>query len=159
MSYSTFVMVPVPEECVDDVVQLVARLNMQGGTERSLTPWDEPTMERYFLDADEEIRSLLSVVARGVLKGRQISDQIVADFMQMTPRDTLDVMRRVRDSVKGTGRPHLVGVEVVEVPTPTGRMRQKRVFTMQSKIARMVRSAERSVNALEQHPLNAGDDR
>ena len=155
--YTTFVMVPVPEECVHDVVQLVARLNMQGGVERDPQTVGRSDDGAVFPRRSEEIRSLLSVVARGVLAGSKSAIRSLPTSCRWHRATPLDVMRRIRVSVTGTGRAHLVGVEVVEVATPTGRLRQKRILTMQPKIARLVRSAERTANALEQHPLEGSE--
>jgi hypothetical protein len=153
-SYS-FVMVPVPEELVNDVVQLVARLNMQGGPAGSFKPWDASAIEKYFLEANEETRTLLSVVARGSLAGKRVTDQVAADFMQIGVPETLKVLRGISDSLRQAQRVQLVEVNVVSEPLPSGRMRDKRYLTMPRELARMVREAERAVEVLEPHPLRS----
>jgi hypothetical protein len=152
-SYS-FVMVPVPEEFVNDVVQLVARLNLQRGFGGSSNPWDAPAIERFFLEANEETRTLLSVVARGSLAGKRVTEQIAADFMQVGMAEASKILRGMNASLRQAQRAQLVQVDVVSEPLPSGRMREKRFFTMEREIAQMVRAAERAEKALEPHPLH-----
>ncbi len=152
-------MVPVPEELVDDVVQLVARLNMQGGSAASFKPWDAPAIERFFIEASEETRTLLSVVARASLAGKQVTDQIAADFMQIGITEALKVLREMNVSLRRAQRMQLVEVDVLSEPLPSGRMREKRFLTMKPKIARMVRAAEQAEEALEPHPLQGAPPR
>jgi hypothetical protein len=147
-------MVPVPEALVHDVVQLIYKLNVQGGVAGTLSAWDESGVERYFLAADEDIRSLLSVMARATLAGKTVTDQVVADFMQLGYRETFEVLRRVRESLSSTRSAQLIGIEKREEMLPSGRIRERRVLTMEPDIARMVRAAELAVRALEPHPLD-----
>ena len=132
---NTFVMVPVPEELVHDVVHFVAKLNMQGGPGGSLRPWDAAAMEKYFLEAHEETRTLLSVIARGSLAGKRVTDQAAADFMQLGAPEMLEVMRGIRESLRQDRRVQLIEVEVVSEPLPSGRLREKRLLKMPPELA------------------------
>ena len=153
MPSNTFVMVPVPEALIHDVVQLIHKLNLQGGVAGSIDVWDQAAMEQYFLAADEDIRSFLSVVARGTLAGKRVTDQMAADFMQLGMRDTFEVARRIRDSVSSARRVQLVEMETIEETLPSGRIRHRRILTMQPDHARMIRVAERAAQQVEEHPL------
>jgi hypothetical protein len=51
-----YVMVPVPEEHVQDVMQFVLREVAKA----SLEPWDEKSVSELFHDGDEGSRSLLA---------------------------------------------------------------------------------------------------
>ena len=133
---NTFVMVPVPEELVHDVVHFVAKLNMQGGPGGSLRPWDAAAMEKYFLEAHEETRTLLSVIARGSLAGKRVTDQAAADFMQLGAPEMLEVIRGIRESLRQERRVQLIEVEVVSEPLPSGRLREKRLLKMPPELAR-----------------------
>ena len=111
MPSNTYVMVPVPEALVHDVVQLIHKLNLQGGVAGTLKAWDEAAVEQYFLAADEDIRSLLSVVARATLAGKSVTDQVAADFMQLGYRETFEVLRRMRESLSSTRSAQLIEIE------------------------------------------------
>jgi hypothetical protein len=156
-------MVPVPEELVLDVAHLVHKLTIESeltahrtGDAGALEPWDDGTIQQYFFDADEEIRSLLSLVSRATLAEKRVTDRAASDFMQLTVRETFEIVRRLRDSLTAARprRPQLVVVEVVEEPLPSGRIREQRVLTMGYEIARLVRTAEQAEQAIGPPPLS-----
>jgi hypothetical protein len=154
MPSNTFVMVPVPEEFVHDVALFVHKLDTEGGS-GTHEAWDDAAMEQYFLEADEETRSLLSIVSRGALAGKHVTDRTAADFMQLGVREALETLQLIRSSLSSARRPQLVSIEMLEEPLPSGRMRTKRILTMQTEHARLVRSAERAVQDVEGHPLES----
>ena len=55
-----YVMVPVPEEHVEEAMEAVLRITRQS----RLTPWDQDTMNAFFSELDESAKALLSLVAR-----------------------------------------------------------------------------------------------
>jgi hypothetical protein len=148
-----FVMVPVPEEYVHDVTVLIHKLALQGTDDEPFEPWTDAAMGKFFLEADEETRSILSLTARGALADKRVTDQAVADFLQLSPRETVEIVGRLKEQLRRAQCMQLVEVEVVSVPTPSGRVRERRVLRMRKDLARLVRNAERAVQAIEPHPL------
>src|SRR4029453_8318573 len=65
-----YVMVPVPEEHVQDVMQFILREMAKA----SLVPWDEESVTVLFHEIDEANRSLLAYVARATLSGTDITE-------------------------------------------------------------------------------------
>ena len=61
-----YVMVPVPEEHVKEVMEFVIRTMARA----SIEEWDEESIESLFATVDEASRSLLSVVARAATTGQ-----------------------------------------------------------------------------------------
>jgi hypothetical protein len=147
-----YVMVPVPEDCVLEVMQHVMRLVARA----SIVEWTDEGMEEFFRNADEPTRSLLSVVARATLAGKDLGNQEAADFLQLSVRETSAIAREINEAATTAGRPQIIIFEQVMEELPSGRTREKRILMMMAHLARMVRTAEAAVDALEPHPLETG---
>jgi hypothetical protein len=145
-----YVLVPVPEEHVVEIMSYVIRLVNRA----SIKEWDEAAAATFFRDTDEAGRSLLSIVARGVLAGKELTDQQAADFIQLSGRETLGVVREVNDRAKEASHPQPILVIPVTEELPNGRTREKRALTMMPPLAHMVRDAERELEQAEPSPLN-----
>jgi hypothetical protein len=147
-----YVMVPVPEEHVEEVMRhmlnLVARAN--------LVEWDEESVREFFLEADEMTRAVLSVVARGALSSKDVTDQIMADFLQLSVREVGSVLRELHESVTRQKRPPFFLASQVTEELPNGRVRDKRVYAMAPNIARLIRAAEKAEHAREEQRLSHG---
>ena len=74
----SWVMVPVPDEHVQEVMEFVIRAIARA----SVQQWDDDGVEEFVRKADEPTRGLLSVVARSAMSGKELSDQMAADFLQ-----------------------------------------------------------------------------
>ena len=61
-----YVMVPVPEDLVVDVMQYIARLV----TRAAVVPWDKESVGDHFDEIEEAGRALLSYVARSHRRGQ-----------------------------------------------------------------------------------------
>ena len=123
-----FVMVPVPEEYVTDVMQLVVDMT-RGAPNQDGAQWDQPTIEKFFFDADEATRSVLSVVARGVVAGSAVTDEYAAGALQLDPQDMVAIVEQINAASDRVGMPALV-------------TRQNRLLSMTPDNARMVQTAE-----------------
>ncbi|HRA34428.1 MAG TPA: hypothetical protein PK748_05855, partial [Acidimicrobiales bacterium] len=86
-----YVMVPVPEEHVEEAMEAVLRITRQS----RLTPWDQDTMNAFFSELDESAKALLSLVARATVANRQISQAAAADRLEVTQREVLGIVRDV----------------------------------------------------------------
>jgi hypothetical protein len=135
-----YVMVPVPEEHVQDVMQFILREIAKA----SLVPWDEESVTALFHDVDEANRSLLAYVARATLSGTDITEPQAAEMMQLRQREVAGLLRELNDYAVNASRPALVIAPTVKETLPNGRVTEKRVLTMSEEIAQLVRDAERA---------------
>jgi hypothetical protein len=147
-----YVMVPVPEEHVLEVMQHVMRLVARA----SVLEWDDEGIEDFFQNADEPTRSLLSVIARATMAGKDLASQEAADFLQLSARETASIAREVNEMATAATRPPIISFTQVTEELPSGRAREKRCMVMPTNLARMVKRAEATVDALEPHPLETG---
>ena len=91
-SLMPYVMVPVPEEHVEDVMQFILR-SMERA---SMEPWDGESLAEAYHAADEITRSLLAFVARAEAKGKELDIVAAANQIQMTPRDVNGILNELQ---------------------------------------------------------------
>ena len=144
-----YVMVPVPEEHVQDVMQFVLR----EAARASLEPWDEASVSKLFHELDEEGRSLLAYAARAVVGGKELSEADAAGLLQLRPREMAGLVRDIYERSAQANRPNLVSTRVVTETLPNGRTIDKRVLSMSEELAPLVHNAERAELADVPGPL------
>lgn len=144
-----YVMVPVPEEHVEEVMRFV----LQAGERASLEPWDAESVSQLFTDVDELTRSLLSVVARAASAGKELTERDAGDLLELKPRDVSGIERDLKEQAREAGRQPVITVANVEEALPSGRTQRKRVLTMDEEVATLVRDAERVELMSSPHPL------
>jgi hypothetical protein len=145
-----YVMVPVPEEHVVDVMQYVTRLVARGSRE----PWDQESVEEVFTAADEPVRSLLSVVASAALADRAITGSDAIQSIELKRRDLVELIAAIDEMAKERNRRPLFVMEKAEQEAPGGRMRPVRHLVMERDVAEMIRAVELKIRELEPHPLD-----
>ena len=91
-----YVMMPVPEEFVEEVMQFILRATAR----RAITPWDAESITRLYDEVDEGSRSLLAFVARAAASGEELAAADAARRIQLTP---------VRPSGSSTSSPRRPG--------------------------------------------------
>ncbi len=147
-----YVMVPVPEEHVEEVMQFILRAIAQA----SIDPWDAASISALFHEVDEPSRSLLAYVARSSIAGDDLEDAAVASMIQLSKREVTGIMRELNDDARDASRPTLIGSRSVSETLPNGRTTEKRVLSMSDEIAVLVQAAERAELADAPQPF-AGD--
>ena len=150
----SYVMVPVPEDHVGDVMQYVVRLMSQA----SIEPWDESSMEELFRDVDEPSRALLSAVAKESLSGKALPDAELTRTIELNWRETMGLLRELNDIARDDGHPPLIIRRTISEPLPNGRTKDVRVLAMNEEIAKLVYAADRAYLLGEAHPLESGDE-
>jgi hypothetical protein len=135
-----YVMVPVPEEHVQDVMQFILREMSKA----SLEPWDGESISQLFHEVDEASRSLLAYTARGSLSGTDITEAQAADMMQLRQREVVGIVRELNERAATASRPGLITTRTVTETLPNGRTKEKRVLSMSDEFAGLVRDAERA---------------
>lgn len=144
-----YVMVPVPEEHVADVMQFILREMAKAAQ----VPWDEDAVSALFHEVDEASRSLLAYVARASITGTDLTEAQVADLMQLRQREVTGIMRELNERAAKDDHPALLGTRVVTETLPNGRTTEKRVVWMSEDVAALVREAERAELADVPPPL------
>jgi hypothetical protein len=135
-----YVMVPVPEEHVQDVMQFILR----EVSKASLVPWDGESISQLFHEVDEAARSLLAYTARASLNGTDMTEAQAADMMQLRQREVVGIVRELTEQATKANRPSLVTTRTVTETLPNGRTKEKRVLSMSDEVAALVRDAERA---------------
>jgi hypothetical protein len=135
-----YVMVPVPEEHVEAVMQFVIRAIARA----SIEPWDEPSIGELYHGIDEVSRSLLAFVARSAADGKELDTLEAARQIQMTPREVTGIVNELSTLNRDENRPTLISMRTVQERLPNGRTTDRRVLLMESEVAELVQAAERA---------------
>jgi hypothetical protein len=144
-----YVMMPVPEEYVEEVMQFILRAIARA----AIQPWDADSITRVFGDVDEVTRSLLAFVARASADGKELDSADAARKLQLTIRETAGIMNELSSMTRDTDRPVLITARTVTERLPNGRSIEKRLLQMDPDVADLVRAAELAELADVPHPL------
>lgn len=147
-----YVMVPVPEEHVEEVMAFILREVAKANQ----LDWDEASIATLFHEVDESTRSLLAYAARASMSGTDLSEVQAADLMQLSQREVAGIMRELNELARQENRPTLIGTRIVNETLPNGRTTEKRVLWMNESIAPLVRDAERAELSDVPQPLSQG---
>lgn len=135
-----YVMVPVPEEHVEEAMEAVLRIVRHA----RLSPWDQVAMTPFFLGLDESAKALLSLVSRATTVGKQISQAGAADRMEVTQREILGIVRDVNARAQDEDRPPLLIPQEATETLPNGRTRKVAIIAANADVAALVQVAEKS---------------
>lgn len=135
-----YVMVPVPEEHVVDVMQHVARLVARA----SVVPWDDEALALVFEEVDEASRSLLSLAARSTTANKDLTDEDAATSLELNVREIKGIVRDLQEISVREKREPIMALREATVMLRNGRSVQKRLFTMTEPVARSLRAYERA---------------
>jgi hypothetical protein len=144
-----YVMMPVPEEHVEEVMQFILRAIARA----SIEPWDAESITKMFEETDEATRSLLAFVARAAVDGGELDAADAARKIQLTAREAAGIMNELNMLTRDTNRPTLINGRTVTERLPNGRTAEKRVLGMEPEVAELVRAAERAELKGAAHPL------
>lgn len=147
-----YVMVPVPEEYVEEVMQFV----LKAVARASVDPWGAESITELFTEVDELSRTLLSLIARGTGSGKELTEVDLAVMIQLSGRETIGIMRELNIMARDSNHPNLIIPRMISEALPNGRTMQKRVLTMADDIAQLVRDAERADMLTDPNPLDIG---
>ncbi len=135
-----YVMMPVPEEHVEAVMDFVLRAIARA----SIMPWDAESIAEVFDEIDEASRSILSFVSRSVLADKDLPERELAGLMQLGPREVAGIMNELVTRSRVANRPNLVTSRGISERLPNGRTRDTRVYLMDVDIAQLVTEAEQA---------------
>ena len=135
-----YVMVPVPEEHVESVMQFILRAIARA----SALEWDGDAVAELWNDIDESSRSVLAFVGRASAAGKELDLAEAARLLQITPRETTAIVNELNNTARDANRPQLIATRVISERLPNGRTAEKRVFQMDPEVADIVCAAERA---------------
>lgn len=149
-----YVMVPVPEEFVQEAMKMVIRLSRSD----AMNEWDQEAVTQLFHDVSEMEKAVLSAVARGSLGEEQsVREDIVARSMEHSVREIREIAREINSRATDDLFGRIIAITTTTETLPNGRMRDERRFSMSEELAEWVREAEREEAKQAPHPL-LGDD-
>jgi hypothetical protein len=149
-----YVMMPVPEEFVEEVMQFILRAIARA----SIQPWDAESITKVFGEVDEASRSLLAFVARTPVEDGELDAADAARKIQLTVREALGIMNELNTLTRDTDRPNLINARNVTERLPNGRVKDKRVLQMDPEVAEFVRAAEQAELLGAPHPLGGATE-
>lgn len=135
-----YVMVPVPEEHVEEVMQLVLRARARA----AIQPWDAESVGELFAQVDEPSRALMAYVARATMAQRELDELDAARMIELSPRETLGIMRELNDLARAAERPQLIVRRTIPEVLPGGSTSERRLLTMAEDVAALIEEAERA---------------
>lgn len=144
-----YVMVPVPEEHVEEAMQAVLRISARA----AVTDWDMDSLTELFGGLDEAAKAVISGVARATLARGSIIDHDLAKIVEITQREVMGVVREVNELAGKASHPALVGAQTIVEPLPNGRTQEQRHLSMQRPLAELVKAVEKEELAALPHPL------
>ncbi|MCB0988503.1 MAG: hypothetical protein H6519_01480 [Microthrixaceae bacterium] len=133
-----YVMVPVPEEHVEEAMEAVLRITRQA----RLVPWDQDSVDLFFAAQDESAKALLSLVARATIANRQIAQAAAADRLEVTQREILGIVRDVNHQAHEDGRAPVLLVQEATETLPNGRTRPVSIVSTNISLASLLQAAE-----------------
>jgi hypothetical protein len=147
-----YVMVPVPEDQVEEVMQFMLRASARAGMEE----WTAESMATLFDGIDEMGKALLSFVARSTLNEKEPTEADAAKIVQLSVRETVAVMREVNDAARESNHPNIIGRKPITEVLPNGRTQEKMVLFVEGEVTALVIEAERADLAANP-PISLGE--
>jgi hypothetical protein len=144
-----YVMVPVPDEFVVDVMQYVARLVARA----SVVPWTKEAVEAFFDELEETNKALLSLVARHIVAGKDVGYDEAMEALELSQREIRSIHAEVNTAAQRNKYEPILAARETTVVLRNGREVQRWLFTMSDPVARMIRAVERADLAQVEVPV------
>jgi dsDNA-specific endonuclease/ATPase MutS2 len=109
-----------------------------------VVPWTKESVELFFDELEEINRALLSVAARAVVAGKELSEEDAAETLELSTREIRGLVREINEGAQRNKSEPLVVLREATVQLRNGRTVQRRLFAMNESVARMVRAYERA---------------
>jgi hypothetical protein len=148
-----YVMVPVPEDHVVDVMQYIARLVARA----SVVAWNKESIEEFFDEVDELGRSLLSAVSRTTVAGKEFGEEDAAKTLELSTREIRAITRELNQEATRRQFEPVLTTKEASVVLRNGRTVQRQLFVMAEPVARMIRAYERASVSDNVTPASAAE--
>jgi hypothetical protein len=148
-----YVMVPVPEEHVPEVMGLVLRLSTRRSHDEPPKSWDQEAVSEFFAKANEPTRGLLSFLAHPKRAGNEFIPPEIARALELEASEVSGLLGPLNREFRRANRVPLFESRVHPEISPSGRTLKRRRLKMGEENARMVRAAEQALRSVEPDPL------
>jgi hypothetical protein len=148
-----YVMVPVPEEHVLEVMGVVLRLAARPSQPQPAKEWDQDAVNELFGKANESTRGLLSFLARPKREGKEFIPPEIAEALELEASEVSGLLGPLNREFRRANRVPLFESRVHLETTARGRTLKRRRLMMSVEHAEMVRAAEQAVASMEPDPL------
>lgn len=135
-----YVMVPVPEEHVEDVMNYMLRAMARANQEQ----WDQDNVTELFSQVDELSKALLAHVARAVTEGREVYENDAAAAVQLSQRETAAIVRELNEIAREANRPSMIFRRPTVELLPNGRTMDRFAIVVEEDVAPLVLEAEKA---------------
>jgi hypothetical protein len=150
-----YVMVPVPEEHVLEVMGVVMRLAARRSHDEPPRDWDQDAVNEFFAKANEPTRALLSFLAHPKRAGKEFIPPEIARTFELEPSEVSGLLGPLNREFRRANRVPLFESRVHVEASPSGRTVKRRRLMMGPEHAQMVRAAEQVLRSVEPDPLTA----
>jgi hypothetical protein len=144
-----YVMVPVPEEHVLEVMAVVMRLAARVSHDEPPKPWDQDAVNGFFAKANESTRGLLSFLAQPDRAGKEFIPPEIARTLELEASEVSGLLGPLNREFRRANRVPLFESRVHLETSARGRTLKRRRLKMSRQNARMVRTAERALGSAE----------
>jgi hypothetical protein len=148
-----YVMVPVPEEHVLEVMGVVMRLAARRSHDEPPNAWDQEAVTEFFAKANEPTRGLLSFLAHAKRAGNEFIPPEIAQALELEASEVSGLLGPLNRAFRRANRVPLFESRVGIETSPGGRTLKRRRLKMDGENARMVRAAEQALRSVEPDPL------
>jgi hypothetical protein len=138
-----FVMVPVPEEHVLEVMAFVTRLAEQPAPAGAVPAreWDQEQVDRLVADANDRTRALLGFIAHRSRAGKEVPPREIAAGLGLERSDIPGILGPMNRQFRRVNLAPLFDSRVRTVTNAEGRPEKRRTIVIPKERARMVRTA------------------
>jgi hypothetical protein len=148
-----YVMVPVPEEHVLEVMGTVLRVAARQSHDEPPKQWDQQAVTGFFGKANEPTRGLLSFLAHPKRAGREFIPPDIARALELEASEVSGLLGPLNREFRRANRVPLFESRVHPETSPSGRTLRRRRLMMRQENAQMVRAAEQALREVEPDPL------
>jgi hypothetical protein len=148
-----YVMVPVPEEHVLEVMGVVMRLAARRSHDEPPQAWDQEAVHAFFAKANEPTRALLSFLAHPKRAGKEFIPPDIARTLELEPSEVSGLLGPLQREFRRANRVPLFESRVQVETSRSGRTLKRRRLMMGAEDAQMVRAAEQALRSVEPDPL------
>lgn len=134
-----YVMVPVPEEHVEDVMNYMLRAMARASQE----DWDQDTVTDVFGQVDELSKALLAHVAKATADEREVYEGDAAAAVQLSQRETSAIVRELNELARELNRPALIFRRPTTEVLPNGRTIDRFAIAVEEAVAPLLIEAEK----------------
>lgn len=145
-----YVMVPVPEEHVEDVMNYMLKALARANQEQ----WDQESVTELFSQVDELSKALLAHVARAITEEREVYETDAAKTVQLSLRETAAIVRELNELAREQNRPSMIVRRPTVEILPNGRTMDRYAIVVEREVAPLILEAEKA--DLAANPLPGG---